>query len=129
VGEVAAGCEAHAEDGVVRLQEGEENGLVGLGTAVGLHVGVGAAEEGFRALDGEGLGDVHLGAAAIVAAAGVAFGVLVGEDGALGFEDGGRDDVLAGDQLDAVLLPGQLAGDGGGEFGVGVGEGGGEEAG
>ena len=95
---------------------------------MGLHVGEAAAEEGFGALDGEALGDVDLFAAAVVAAAGIALGVFVGQDAALGFEHRGRDDVLAGDEFDAVLLAALFAGDGGGKFGVGVREAGGEEA-
>ncbi len=123
MGEVAAGGERHAEDSVAGLQEGEEHGAVGLGARVRLHVGEAAAEDLARAVDGQALGAVDLGAAAVVAAAGVAFGVLVGQDRALGVEHGGGDHVLARDQLDAVLLPGELGADGVGELGVGLGEG------
>ena len=108
--------------------EGEEDGLVGLGAGMGLHVGEAAAEEGFGALDGEALGDVDLFAAAVVAAAGIALGVFVRQDAALGFEHRGGDDVLAGDEFDSVLLAALFAGDGRGEFRVGVREAGGEEA-
>ena len=44
MGQVAAGGEAHAEDGVAGLDEGEEDGLVGLGAGMWLHVHVLAAE-------------------------------------------------------------------------------------
>ena len=128
VREVSAGGEAHAEDGVAGLEEGEEDGLVGLGAGMGLDVGVGAAEELLGAFDGEGLGAIDFDATAVVAATGVAFGIFVGEDRALGFEHRGGDDVLAGDQFDTVLLAAELGADGGGEFGIRFGKGGCEEA-
>ncbi len=50
------------------------------------------------------LGDVDVLAAAVVALAGQALGVLVGQPRALGFHDRRRRVVLAGDQLDLVVL-------------------------
>ena len=105
MGEMAAGGEAHAEDGVAGLGEAEENGLVGLAAGVRLDVGEAAIEELLRPLNREVLGDVDELAAAIVAAAGIALGIFVGEDRALRFKHGGRNDVLRGDQLDFVVLP------------------------
>src|SRR5690606_5982505 len=61
---------------------------------------------------------VHVFAAAVVALAGVAFGVLVGQLGALGFHDGGRAVVLAGDQLNVLFLTVVFGLDGGKNFGV-----------
>ena len=55
---------------------------------MGLDVRVVGAEELFGAVDGELLGDVYVLAAAVVALAGVAFGVFISEDGAEGLEDG-----------------------------------------
>ena len=57
------------------------------------------------ALDGQALDDVDELAAAVVAAAGIALGVLVGQHRALGGQDGGAGVVLRGDHLQAVLLP------------------------
>ncbi len=71
---------------------------------VRLHVGEAAAEQLLRALDGEVLGDVDELAAAVVALAGIAFGVLVGQHRALRLQHGAGDDVLGGDQLDLVAL-------------------------
>ena len=79
VREVAAVRQAHAEDRVAGLQRREEHRLVGLRARMRLHVGVVGAEELLRAVDRELLGDVDELAAAVVALAGVAFGVLVGE--------------------------------------------------
>jgi hypothetical protein len=90
VGEVAAFGQAHAHDGVAGLQEGQEHGLVGLRAGVRLHVGGFGAEQLLDAVDGQLLGDVDVLAAAVVALAGVALGVLVGQLRALGGHDGGE---------------------------------------
>ena len=63
-----------------------------------------AREQGERAIAREVLGDVHVLAAAVVALARQALGVLVGEPRALRLEHGGVDVVLARDQLDLVRL-------------------------
>lgn len=74
-----------------------------------LYVGVFGAEEGGGPLDGDALGGVRLVAAAVVAVAGVALGVLVGQGRAEGGEDGGRGEVLGGRELEGAGLPVQLA--------------------
>src|SRR5439155_14763166 len=107
---------------------GEEDGLVGLGTRMGLHVGEAAIEQLLGALDGEGLDLVDILAAAIVAPARIAFGIFIGIDRALRFEDGARDDVLGGDQFDLMLLAAELALDRGSDGRIGLGETGLEEA-
>ena len=118
VGEVAAVGQAHAEDGVTRLQQREVHGLVGLRTAVRLHVGVIGAEQLLEAVNRQLLGDVHVFAAAVVALARVAFSVLVGQLAALRFHHRRAGVVLAGDQLDVVFLALGLSGDGLGQFGI-----------
>ena len=70
---------------------------------------LGARVEGEGTLLGEPLGDVDELAAAVVALAGQALGVLVGQPRALGLHDRGGDVVLAGDQLDLVVLAAALA--------------------
>ena len=129
VGQVAAGGEVHGEEGVAGLQQRQEHGLVGLAAGVRLDVGEAGAEELAGALDRQVLGDVDELAAAVVAPARIALGVLVGQHRALGLEHGAADDVLGGDQLDLVALAAELVGDRGGELGVAVGERLGEEAG
>ena len=79
------------------------------GTGVRLQVGVIGAEEGLRPLDADGLGLVHLGAAAVVATAGIALGVLVAQRGAERGQDRGAGEVLAGDQLQAAAQPVEFA--------------------
>ena len=75
---------------------------------MGLHIGEGAIEQALGPVDGELLDHVDVLAAAVIALAGIAFGVFVGEQRAGGVEHGLRDDVLRGDQLDLVLLAVQL---------------------
>jgi hypothetical protein len=79
VGEVPAMRQRHAEDGVARLQQGQVHGLVGLRARMRLHVGVVGAEQLLAAVDGQLLGHVHVLAAAVVALARIALGVLVGQ--------------------------------------------------
>ena len=128
VGQVTAGGEVHAEEGVAGPQHGHEHRLVGLGAGVRLHVGEGTAEQLLGPLDGQPLGLVYIFAPAVVAPPRVAFGVFVGEHAALRLQHGAGDDVLRGDQLDLLLLPLQLALDGGVDFRVGPDETIGEEA-
>ena len=87
-----------------------------------LHVGPVGAEELLRALDGDGLGDVHKLAAAVVALARVALGVLVGQLAALRDHDLLAHVVLGGDQFDVVFLAAVLETNGVPEFGVGLGK-------
>ena len=83
-----------------------------------LHVGVIGAEQLLDAVDGQLLGDIHVLAAAVVALARIAFRVLVGQLAALRLHHPRAGIVLAGDQLDVILLSTGLVGDGLGEFGV-----------
>ena len=80
------------------------DGRVGLGARVRLHVDVLGAEELLGPVDGELLGDVDELAAAVVALARIALGVLVGEHRALAVEDRLRHEVLGGDHLERRLL-------------------------
>src|SRR5690606_36191107 len=85
---------------------------------MGLHVGVVGPEQRLGAVDGQLLGHVHVLAATVVALVRVALGVLVGQLAALGFHHQRAGVVLAGDQLDVILLAAGLVGDGLGQFGV-----------
>ena len=90
--------------GVAGLQQRQHDGLVRLAARMRLHIGEGAVEQPLGAIDGELLDDVDILAAAVIALAGIAFGIFVGEQRAGRIEHGLRDDVLGGDQLDLVLL-------------------------
>src|SRR5437879_147085 len=72
---------------------------------MGLDVGRLGAEQRLGALNGERLHLIDELAAPIVASAGIALCVLVGEDGALRLEDRLAHHVLGGNQLEVVLLP------------------------
>ena len=97
------------------LQERAVDREVGARAGVRLQVGVLGAEQLLGALDAEGLGLVDDLAAAVVALAGVALGVLVRQRRPQRGEHGRRGEVLAGDQLqtvvEAVALGEQDAGD------------------
>ena len=122
VGEVAAFGQAHAHDRVAGLEQGEEHRLVGLRAGVRLDVGEAGVEQLLDPVDGQLLGHVDELAAAVVALARVALGVLVGELAALGRHHRGGGVVLRGDQLDVLFLALVLALDDRGDLRVGVGE-------
>ena len=87
-----------------------------------LHVGVLGAEQLLGAVAGQVLDDVGEFAAAVIALAGIAFGVLVGEDAAGGFEHRFGGEVLAGDQFELRVLALGFVLDGLVNFGVDFGE-------
>ncbi len=91
------------------LQQRQVDGGVGLRAGVRLHVGVVGAEQLLGAVDGQLLGDVDVLAAAVVALARIAFGVLVGQHRALRLEHARAGVVLRGDQLDVLFLALALA--------------------
>src|SRR6185436_1098477 len=64
--------------------------------------------------------DIDVFAAAVIALARVAFGVLVGEQRALRREHGRAGVVLGGDQLDVVFLAARLLADGAADFRIGL---------
>ena len=111
VREMAAVGQVEGEHGVARLDGGEVDGRVGLTAGVRLHVDVLGPEEGLEPVAGEVLHRVDEFAAAVVAVAGVALGVFVGEHAADRLHDGGAGEVLAGDHLQPFLLPGLFRGD------------------
>ena len=108
VGQVSAAAQVHAHEHVAGLAQREVDGHVRLAARVGLDVGVLGAEQLARAPAGDVLHDVHVLAAAVIALAGVALGVLVGEIAAHGLHDRRRGEVLAGYQLNVVALAPQL---------------------
>ena len=101
--------EREAEERVAGLEQGRVDGVVGLRAGVRLDVGVLGPEQLLGAVDRELLGDVDLLAAAVVALARVALGVLVGQHRAGRLEHRLGDEVLGGDHLERVLLALELA--------------------
>lgn len=84
-----------------------------------LDIGELASEEFFGAIACELFDGVVVGASAVVAASGVAFGVFVGHAGSGGDGDCGGGVVFARDELDRVFLTVTLGGDDVGDLGVG----------
>ena len=123
VRQVAAVCEAHAQNGVARFQHAGVHRLVGLAARVRLHVHVFRAEEFFAAVNRQLFGNVHMFAAAVIAFVRITFGVFVGQLAALGFHHGAAHIVFRSNQFDVVLLAFHFGGNRGGQFGVVFGDG------
>ena len=104
VGEMTAVSEVKTHVGVARLEHRLEGGKVRGSAGVRLDVGVLGAEELAGALAGDLLRLIDAVAAAVVTLAGIALGILVGQAGAHGQHDGGRDDILGSDQFNVALL-------------------------
>ena len=88
MGQVTAGIQVKAHEGVAGLQQRQEHSLVHLAAGVGLDVGEVAAEKLFRPLDRQRLGHVDELAAAVVALSGITFGIFVGQDRTLRLQYG-----------------------------------------
>ncbi len=97
---------------------GEIDGDVGLAAGVGLHVGVLGAEKLLGAVAGQVFDHVDVLAAAVVAPAGIAFGIFIRQHAADGLHDGGAGVVFAGDHFQAVVLAPCFSGDGGPDCGI-----------
>ena len=78
--QMAAVGETHAEEFVAGSHERHVDGHVGLGARVGLHVGSFSTKEFTEALDRESLDVMDELTTPVIALAGVAFSLLVGED-------------------------------------------------
>src|ERR1700686_2189920 len=109
VRQVTAVVETHAENGIARLHQREIRRRIRLRSGMRLHVGVVGAEQLLGALDRQLLGHVDVLAAAVVALAGIAFRVLVGEHRALRLQHPWTGVVLRSDELDVLLLAAALA--------------------
>jgi hypothetical protein len=108
MGQMTPVGERHGQQSFPRLGERHEGREVGLRAGVGLHIGVLRAEELPGPVDRQPLHLVHHFAAAVIALAGISLGVLVGERGAHRVDHRAGGEILAGDQLEAVPLAGQL---------------------
>jgi len=104
MGEMAAVGEVHAHHLVAEFDQTEKGGEIGLRAGVGLHIGVVGPEELTGAVAREILGLVDEFAAAVVALAGIALGVLVGQGGTHGLQHSRTDKIFRSDQLELVVL-------------------------
>ena len=118
VREVAALVQRERHQRVARLHHRRVDGHVRLRSRVRLDVRVLRAEQLLRAVDRELLDLVDHLAAAVVAAAGIALGVLVRRHRADGLEHGGPREVLGGDQLDLPALALELVAEQARDLGV-----------
>ena len=94
VRQVAAVRELHGQERVARLEQREQRRQVRRRTRVRLHVGVLGPEQLLGTVDGQLLDGVDDLTTAVVPRPRVAFGVLVGQHRAGGFEDGATGEVL-----------------------------------
>ena len=108
MGEMAAGGKIKPHESIAGLHQREEGRGIGGRAGMRLDVGKATSEEPRNPFDRERFCDVDELAAAVVALAGQAFGIFVGEDRALGLEHRAADDVLRRYQLDPVTLAAKL---------------------
>ena len=104
MGQVTTVGQAHTQNGVAGLEQCHEYGGVSLGAGVRLHVGVGGTKQFLGTVNGQLLGNIDKLATTVVALAGVAFGVFVGQHTALGFHHPRAGVVFGCDQLDVRFL-------------------------
>ena len=116
VGEMAAVGEVHAQDRVADVAEREIDRLIGLCARVGLHIGMLGAKQLAGTAAGDLLDNIDTLAAAVVALAGVALSILVGQNRPHRREDRGGDDVFARNQFDIAALAFKLLLHGGADF-------------
>ena len=117
--QVSAMRQIHAQDLIAVLDRREIDGHVRLRAAVRLHIRMIRAEQLLRAIDRRLLDYICPFTAAVVAFAGIAFGIFVGEDGAGRFEHGFANKVFAGDQFKAVSLARDFVVNGAGDQWIG----------
>ena len=79
VGQVAAVCQRHAQNGVARFQNRSVHGLVGLGAGVRLDIDIFCAEQLFSAVNRQLFDNINVFTAAVIAFARIAFSVFVGQ--------------------------------------------------
>ena len=103
--EMTAVSEIHRQDAVARFDGGEVDRHVGLRAAVRLDIDVIGAKNFLRPIDRELFDDVDILTTAVPAFAGVTFGILVRQAGALRFHHCAAGKVLRGNQLDVFALP------------------------
>ena len=105
---MAALREVQSHESVPGIEDRHLHGKVCLGAGMRLHIGPAGSVESLETVDGELLYLVYNLAAAVVALAGISFGVFVGADAAHCLKHFGRDIVFTCDEFEAVFLAGFL---------------------
>ena len=98
-------------DPVARLQQRQKHRLIGLRAGMGLHIDKARAEQLLRAVDSDLFHHIDMLAPAVIAFAGVTFGIFVGQNRPLGAQHIKAHNVFRCDQLDLVHLAIKLASD------------------
>ena len=106
---MAAFGKRHTHHRVAGIEQAEENGHIGLSSGVRLYVNRHFyadrfAEEFEGTFFGQRFGLINILAAAVVAFAGISFGILIGQHRALGRHNGRRGVVLTGNQFNLIFL-------------------------
>ena len=122
VGQVAAMRQVQAQNGIARLQHRRIRRGVGLRAGVRLHVHMLAAENLQGPVARQVLHHVGILAAAVVAPPRVALGIFIRENGAGSLKHRLRDEILAGNHLQPLVLAESFLVKSGGYNGVGLGE-------
>ncbi len=122
VGQMAAGGEIEAHEGVAGLHQRHEGGDVGGGAGMRLDVCELTSEKLGNPFDRQGFRHVDILAAAVIAPPRQPFGIFVGEAGALRLQNRLADDVFRRDQLDLVALAAEFLANRVGDFGIGLGQ-------
>ena len=110
--------QVHAHNGVARLQKGKVYCRIGIGAGMCLYVGVFCAEQFFSTFNCKGFYLVHIFAAAVIAVAGVAFRIFVGQHAAHRFHYCGADKVFGSNQFNFIALASEFFTDSRSNFGV-----------
>ena len=118
VGEMSAVIQIHPHDGVPGVADRKLHRQIGLCPRMGLYVGIIAAKELLRPLNGQLLHHIHALASAVVTLRRVSFRILVGQRAAHGRHHRFAHPVLGSDQLDMAVLSLLLIHDGLGDFRV-----------
>ena len=113
VRQVSAFSQTHAEERIAGIQQGKKHRLIRLRATIGLNIGSFGTEQFFNAINRQRFDHINKFTAAVIALAGIAFSVFIGELAALRFHHGGAGVVFRSDQLDMVLLALIFMGDGG----------------
>ncbi|MNV39729.1 hypothetical protein D3C71_1313190 [compost metagenome] len=121
--QVSARLQVQSQDLVAGHQQRQIDRLVGLAARMGLHIDVRGAEKQLRPRNRDRLRNVYVGAAAVVAAARITFGVLVRKDRTLRIEHGAAGEILRRDEFDGMHLAMSFGVNGRPDVAVGLGQG------
>ena len=110
VAEMSAGREVEAHECVARLHQRHEHGSISRRAGMRLHVCELASEKPRNPFNRKAFDNVDVLAAAVIAPARIALGILVGQDRTLRFQHRLADDVFGRDQFDVVALAAEFLG-------------------